>query len=288
MTAPSLRQFAFALGGDVAGLQVLAPGPGHSPADRSMSVRFHPDARDGFVVTSFAGDDWRACRDYVRERLRLPGWQPGRDAEPRERRVPTTRPSDERPLALWRAAGDPLGTVVERYLTSRGLLLSADVAMDAIRFHPSCPFDGSFPACMIALYRDIVTDEPVAIHRTALTPEAAKLGRKMLGPVRGAAIKLDGDEAVTAGLVIGEGIETCLAARQIGFRPVWALGSAGAIAAFPVLPGIEALTILGEHDAANAKAVQACANRWSAAGRQVIVVLPAGGKDVNDALRAAA
>ena len=48
------------------------------------------------------------------------------------------------------------------------------------------------------------------------------------------------------GIAIGEGFETCMAARQIGFRPVWALGSVGAIEDFPVLSGIECLTILGE------------------------------------------
>ena len=56
------------------------------------------------------------------------------------------------------------------------------------------------------------------------------------------AIKLDADENVEQGLHIGEGIETCLAGRQLDFKPCWALGSAGAIRGFPVLSGIEALT----------------------------------------------
>ena len=56
-----------------------------------------------------------------------------------------------------------------------------------------------------------------------------------MGPVGGAAIKLDADEDVLGGLHIGEGIETCMAARMLGLRPAWALGSAGEIAKFPVL-----------------------------------------------------
>ena len=36
--------------------------------------------------------------------------------------------------------------------------------------------------------------------------------------------------------------------------------------------------ILAEHDATNAKAVQACGERWTAAGREVIVVRPRVGK----------
>ena len=64
-----LQSVARQLGGEVAGHQVLAPGPGHSPRDRSMAVRLSPCAPDGLIVFSHAGDDWRSCRDYVRSRL---------------------------------------------------------------------------------------------------------------------------------------------------------------------------------------------------------------------------
>ena len=115
---------------------------------------------------------------------------------------------------------------------------------DALRFHPSCPFGGLTYPCMIALFRDIQTNAPKAIHRTALGSGGIKLGRKALGPIGGCAIKLSDDVDVEQSLVIGEGVETVLAGMQLGFRPAWALGSAGAIKSFPVLAGIEALTIL--------------------------------------------
>ena len=35
----NLQYVAHALGGEVSGRQVLAPGPGHSPHDRSLAVR---------------------------------------------------------------------------------------------------------------------------------------------------------------------------------------------------------------------------------------------------------
>jgi hypothetical protein len=72
---------------------------------------------------------------------------------------------------------------------------------------------------MIAV-RSIADDKPVAIQRTALTLEGEKIGRMMMGPVAGAAIKIDADENVEHGLTIGEGFESCLAAYQLGFRPV--------------------------------------------------------------------
>jgi hypothetical protein len=61
------------LGGDVAcrqRLQIVCPGPGHSPKDRSLSVFLDPNSPDGFRVHCHApGDDWRQARDHVRERL---------------------------------------------------------------------------------------------------------------------------------------------------------------------------------------------------------------------------
>ena len=64
-----IRQAARALGGDVIGRKILAPGPGHGRADRSLAVTFSADAPDGFTVHSFAGDDWQACKDHVRAAL---------------------------------------------------------------------------------------------------------------------------------------------------------------------------------------------------------------------------
>jgi putative DNA primase/helicase len=138
---------------------------------------------------------------------------------------------------------------------------------------------------MIALFRNLETDVPQAVSRTYLSREGRKLERKFLGPVGAAAIKLDADENVLGGLFVGEGIETCLTARQLGLRPAWALDSAGTVGAFPVLAGVACLTLLAEHDDASARAVEACAARWDAAGREVFITRAIGGKDLNDVLK---
>jgi hypothetical protein len=140
---------------------------------------------------------------------------------------------------------------------------------------------------MLCLLRDIRTDEPCGIHGTFLDSSGRKLDRKMHGRASGAAIKLDADEALTLGLHVGEGIETCIAACLAGFRPVWALGSANAIASFPVLSGIEAITVLGETDdgGANDRAAKTCAARWMESGREAFVVTPVRGGDLNDVWR---
>jgi Toprim domain len=90
-------------------------------------------------------------------------------------------------------------------------------------------------------------------------------------------------------LVIGEGIETVLAgATCIPFeneplRPAWAVVSADALSAFPVIPGVERLIILVDHDRAGVMAASACTDRWTRAGRTVIRLTPErAGADFND------
>jgi putative DNA primase/helicase len=63
------RTIARVMGGDVNGDGALVPGPGHSPKDRSLSVKPDPAAREGFVVFSFAGDEVGKCRDHVKDKL---------------------------------------------------------------------------------------------------------------------------------------------------------------------------------------------------------------------------
>ena len=79
-----LQSLAHALGGVVCNGEVLAPGPGHSPKDQSLSVRPDPAAPDGFIVHSFANDDAIECRDYVRERCGLPAFSPNGNRGPVE------------------------------------------------------------------------------------------------------------------------------------------------------------------------------------------------------------
>jgi putative DNA primase/helicase len=139
---------------------------------------------------------------------------------------------------------------------------------------------------MVALFRDIRSDVPCGIQRTFFDNRGHKLDRWMLGRARQAAIKIDADDSVTNGLTIGEGLETCLAARQAGFHPVWALGSAGTIAAFPLLDGVGSLTIIIDIDASGTDAAEDTIRRWTMAGREVVEVKPSRpGDDFNDVIQ---
>jgi hypothetical protein len=197
-------------------------------------------------------------------------------------------------MVMWHAAVPIAGTLAEHYLAStRRLELPDDVSPRVLRFHPHCPFgEGVRVPCLVALYRDIISDAPRAIERTALNSDGTavridgKTARKMRGSRNAAAIKITDDADVTMGLTVGEGLETTLAGMMFDYAPAWALGPATAIGTFPVLAGIEALTILGEtdDDGANERASAACISLWIAAGQEAERVMPpARCSDFNDA-----
>jgi hypothetical protein len=197
--------------------------------------------------------------------------------------APRATDSSRRAIAIWEASHAIRGTAAETYFRRRCLDIPPRIE-EAIRFHPACPFGpGPRRPCMVALFVDIQTNEPRALNRTALTPEGEKLGRMYLGPKAGCCINLSPDDDVELGLTIGEGIETCLAALMLGFAPTWACGDANNITKFPVLSGIEALTILVDNDRAGFAAARACGERWVAPGREVLTVAsPIAGEDIDD------
>src|SRR5262249_9100709 len=86
--------------------EVLAPGPGHSPVDKSLSVKLDSAAPDGFIVHSFAHDDPIERRDYVREKCGLPAFGSNGNRKPAEtkRAGPTRLVLDDATIAAALAA----------------------------------------------------------------------------------------------------------------------------------------------------------------------------------------
>ena len=209
-----------------------------------------------------------------------------REREDKERRTASA-------LQLWNERQPFSGSPAETYLRdTRGIgdWLDAFDLDESLGFHPAMPFGGERLPCMVALVRDIQTDEPQAVHRTALTTGARpeRIDRLSLGPVGSGAIKLSLDGDVTHGLLIGEGIETTLSASLVlKFRPCWSVLSRSGIAKFPILAGIESTTIAvdldesgdGQRDAAT------LAERLEAAGVEARRAYSKVGKDFNDVLR---
>ena len=233
------------------------------------------------AVASLAGGEWMAPK-APRNRDRF------NDDDRR-------RPRSDAWRAIWAEAQDPRRTLVERYLASRSLPLPLEAAGEALRFHPRCPFGpGCTTPAMVALVRDIRSNEPIGIHRTALNSlghkrEIEGKDRMALGQIGGGVVKLTPDEEVTLGLGIGEGIETTLSLKLmpdwVG-SPIWACLSAGALAAFPVISGIETLVVAVDHDEPGRNAARQTIARWHEAGRETLALTPKRpGADLNDLVR---
>jgi putative DNA primase/helicase len=191
-------------------------------------------------------------------------------------------------LGIWSEVQPVRGTLAEQYLVGRGIQVP-DEALDVLGFHRHCPFGERRKApALVALVQDIITSEPIAIHRRELTPDAAKAGPWMaLGPKSGGAIRLSRSDC--GNLAIGEGVETCLAGMQLGSGPTWSVIDAGGMTAFPVLEHIGRLTIIADNDVSGTgqRAAAACRQRWAAAGKAVRFAMPEEpGQDFNDVLLA--
>lgn len=279
-----LASLARAMGGEVVARDsILVPGPGHSDDDRSLSVRLDPNAPDGFIVKSFADDDWRACRDHVKA-----AFAPLAFAAPAVPLPPVQMPNPDAWKVTWGRGRDPRGTLVELYLRLRGVDLPAEDVRHAPRLWSR--EEDMWREGMLAQYRNVHTGEVQGIHRTFLFPDGTRGWKGCLGPVKQAAVMF-GDTHPGATLAIAEGIETALSVKRMGWLdPVWACVSAGNIDRFPVLPGVRNLVIFADRDGepnfTGEKVAANCAARWRALGRNVEIRMPKdAGADWNDVLR---
>ena len=286
MTAETIAK---ALSGRKAGSGWSARCPAHDDHTPSLSLR---DTGDGKVlVRCHAGCD----QNEVIAHLKSSGlWTqniPRLFRYATSRRV--TKPSEpdrdevkrtEAALSIWQAAKPAGGTLIETYLGSRGLLLPPT---PTLRFHPYLkhPSGDSWPA-MIALVTRGSDDAPLAIHRTFLACDGTGKApvepqKMMLGPCRGGAVRLAEPGEV---LLIGEGIETCLAAMQETGHPAWAALSTSGLRALDLPKEVRDVIVLADGDDPGESAARDCALRWKREGRRVRIARPPRGMDFNDML----
>lgn len=267
-----------------------------------MIITPAPDLWGELHVRLWSKGDPLEAKAYVLAKLGLPPFpEEERFSEPKKAAVASVLPSrpslsakarTELALSIWYEARGPHRTPVEIYLAEeRGLKLPPEAAGVTLRYHPRCPFGRERTPAMVALVRDIVTNAPVAIHRTALNRAGQKVvidgcDRLTLGPAKGGAIKLTPNDDVTTCLAVGEGIESTLSLqrlREFGISAVWSLISAPGIEAFPVLPGLGALWIAVDYDDGGIQASKVCAARYRSAGVETFLVQPTRPKtDLND------
>ncbi len=192
---------------------------------------------------------------------------PSRSAEPLE--------WSECAESIWRRTLPLHRTVGQTYLEHRGCVLPPQDS--DLRFLPG---SDKYPPSLCARVTNAETNAPLSLHFTRLASDGCgKAGTEqdklLLGghKKKGGVIRLWPDDAVTYGLALAEGIESALAAARL-FQPAWATIDASNLAQFPVLPGVDALTIFADHDNIGIIAAKACARRWHAAGREVRIRAP--------------
>jgi putative DNA primase/helicase len=225
--------------------------PAHE--DRSPSLSIADGENGRILVRCFAGCDGAEIIRVLKSRGLL------RDSAPQRIEVlqPSTPEHDDRQkiefaLNLWRNRRPFTGSSAQKYVETRipGLIVREDWPLG---FHPTCPFGKERLPAMLALMTDAESNEPCGVHRTALKPDGSgkaeiESPKMMLGRAKNAVVRLSPDDEVSYGLGLVEGIENGLTILSCGWNPVWCALSAGGIRDFPVLQGIECLTIFADHD----------------------------------------
>jgi len=281
------ENIAKALGGRKVGQGWAARCPAHDDRVPSLSIR---DAGSKVLVRCHAGCDQR---DVI-EALRARGLWEGK-AQVRHHRYRRTVGKAEQPdprstersafaLSIWEAAKPAAGSPVETYLASRGLKLPPS---SAIRFHAGLKRpSGGVWSCMVALVTKGEDAAPMGIHRTFLARDGAgkaqvKPAKMMLGPCRGGVVRLAEPSDL---LMVGEGIETSLAAMQATGNPAWAALSTSGLRALDLPADVGNVIVLADGDDAGEAAARDCARRWVSQGRHVRIARPPQGMDFNDML----
>jgi hypothetical protein len=134
------------------------------------------------LVTCWAGCDSLVVLAELRK-MRLLWDAPRADDQVYRERQPLRRsvsPTTESGLKLWNDRRDARGTIGERYVIGRGFALPPD-HNNVLGFLPNCPFKGQRVPALIALFRDIVSDEPCGdaeaideVERLVATGSSAK------------------------------------------------------------------------------------------------------------------
>lgn len=256
--------------------------PVHGSLGATLALR---DGERGLIVKCFAGCDPRDVLAELRRRQLIEGpCAPQHRAQP----IPASARTDDDAYRiaaarrLWEAARDARGSPVVRYLAGRAITVPPP---SSLRWAPRCwhrEARAYLPA-MVALVEHVGRGV-VGVHRTYLTADYCRRDRASLGPISGGAARL---APAAETLMIGEGIETCLAAMQAAAQPAWAALSTSGMAAVTLPAIVRTVIILADNDAngAGERAARTAAARWLAEGRRVRIAMPPEpGTDMADVL----
>ncbi|MBV9511522.1 MAG: toprim domain-containing protein [Caulobacteraceae bacterium] len=281
----SLRTIVQTLGGDLydRGQRANIPGPGHSPADRSVSLMLDGDR---VIVNSFGSSSWREVLDYLRaeeligaDNTVLAGVGPGRRIG-----VGAEGPTDaERRAAaqrLWDEARPLPRTLAERYCRSRGIVRALPGA-DVLRGHREVPVSIYRPGrsrrpALLAAIRD-AAGRLTAVELTYLAASGARtldlrIPRKTVGPpLAGSAVRLD---PAAPDLLVGEGVFTTLSASEWFGLPAWALLSTRNLRRWSAPEGARSVLIAADRGKDGEASAEVLRGRLAESGLAATVAVP--------------
>jgi putative DNA primase/helicase len=252
----SLRDIVKALGGDLyeGGRRANIPAPGHSAADRSVSLLLQ---NDRVVVHTFGDGDWKAVLDHLRDNRLI-------DAHNTPTSVsggplpasPAAKPPDRQRLdaarRLWEGGRAVSATLSERYCRLRGIRRALP-GPDVLRHGghtPVCAYTASRhhrPALLVGV-RD-GTGDFTAVEITYLAANARRaldlrLSRKTVGPSpTSCAVHID---AAAPEMLVAEGFFTTLSATERFGLPGWALMSTRNLRSWRPPAGVKSVLIAAD------------------------------------------
>ena len=292
----SLKSIVSALGGDLyaGGRRANVPAPGHSAADRSVSLLL-ADGR--VVIHGFGGTDWRAVRDDLVRRGLLD--HDGRIPAGVDRQTASSMPRPD--ARMRRAAAERLwdaGLALTPHQASGRYLLRrracGGLAVSDLRHHPAAPVsvyaqDGpTRPALMARITAPdggLTAVELTYLERGGEPARSLRLPRKTVGLVpAGSAVRLC---APAEQFLVAEGVITTLSAMAWFGRPGWALMAVRNLAVWSPPDGVRHVIIAGDRGAPGEAAAERLRRRLLGLGLQSEVRLPAPGfGDWNEAAHA--
>lgn len=286
----SLRTIVQTLGGDLydRGRRANIPAPGHSAADRSVSLLLEDNR---IIVHTFGEGDWRVVLDFLRDRQLIdaanaPLEGPGPPVGARAARPVASRlERRDAALRLWEAGRAVTGSLSERHCRQRGIARPLP-GPEVLRHNNQAAVSayrgqGYRRPALLAAIQDAAGGF-TAVEVTYLAAHGGRasdlrLPRKTVGPAPGGcAVRLD---PAAPEMLVGEGVFTTLSATERFGLPGWALLSTRNLRAWSPPEGVRSVLVAadrGKDGEASAAQLQGRLGRASLAATIALPPAPFG------------
>jgi hypothetical protein len=280
-----LRNIVRALGGELyaGGRRANVPYPGHSRADRSLSI-LSDNGR--IVVSCFGAGDWKEALGHLRDLGLIDrGNRPIGVGLPMLGPLPCVVPSREKAAAakaIWEGGRDMSRTPAEKYLQFRHITgdlpdarvarFSQAVPLSAYRTEPWIPTRPALLVAVRAAGGAFTGVEVTYLRPNGRRAEELRLPRKHIGRVpAGSAVRID---PAATDMLVAEGFVTALSARARFGLPAWALLSTRNLRAWSAPMGVRSVLIAGDNGADGHRSASMLAERLGAQGVRACLAFP--------------